>query len=80
MPLLYGKVFKGGRVLLVMKKLQTSRIRDSPENRAMQEEIRARANYSLAVLGMSFVYHGSGRFLNLRPPTDYDVVEARRTA
>jgi len=60
-----------------MKKLQTSKIRDSPEDRIMQEEIRRRANYSLGVLGMSFVYHGSGRFLNLRRPRDYDVVEAR---
>ena len=42
------------------------KIKDSPEDIAIQEAIRARANYSLAILGMSFVYHGSGRFLNLR--------------
>ena len=41
-------------------------IKDKPEDIAMQEAIRSRANYSLAILGMSFVYHGSGRFLNLR--------------
>ena len=33
---------------------------------SMQEAIRARANYSLAVLGMAFVRNGSGRFLNIR--------------
>jgi len=39
----------------------------------MQEEIRGRARYSLAILGMGFVYHGNGRFLNLRPPRNCDV-------
>ena len=43
-----------------------SKIKDSPEDVAMQEEIRFRANYSLSILGKSFVYHGSGRFLNIR--------------
>ena len=48
-------------------------IKERPEDIAMQEETRARANYSLAILGMSFVYHGSGRFLNIRPPKEREV-------
>jgi hypothetical protein len=39
---------------------------DKPENVKMQQEIKSRANYSLALLGMAFVKNGSGRFLNLR--------------
>jgi len=31
--------------------------------RKLEEQIRARANYDLAILGMQFVRHGSGRFL-----------------
>ena len=42
--------------------------RDSKEDREMQKRINARANYSLAILGMAFVRHGSGRFLWLGPP------------
>jgi hypothetical protein len=42
--------------------------RDSKADQEMQEQIRARANYSLAILGMAFVRHGSGRFLWLGPP------------
>jgi hypothetical protein len=42
------------------------RIKDSYRDMAMQEEIRNRANYSMALIGMAFVRHGSGRFLNLR--------------
>ena len=52
---------------------QRSEIKERPEDIAMQEEIRGRALYSLAVLGMGFVYHGSGRFLNLRPPKEPEV-------
>ena len=47
--------------------MKTSR-RDSKEDREMQERIRLRANYSLAILGAAFVRHGSGRFLWLGPP------------
>ena len=44
-------------------------IKERPENAEMQRYIRGRALYSLAILGKSFIIHGSGRFLNLRPPT-----------
>lgn len=43
-------------------------VRDSKENLEMQRKIIERANYSLAILGMMFVYHGSGRFLWIGPP------------
>ena len=43
--------------------------RDGKEDRELQEKIKARANYSLAILGMAFVRHGSGRFLWLGPPS-----------
>jgi len=39
---------------------------DKPEDVKMQQEIKSRADYSLALLGMAFVRHGSGRFVNLR--------------
>jgi hypothetical protein len=49
-------------------------IKERSKDIAMQERIRARTNYSLAVLGMGAVYRGSGRFLNIRssqdPPRD----------
>ena len=37
---------------------------------SMEEEIRSRADYSMALLGMAFVRNGSGSFLNIRaePP------------
>lgn len=37
--------------------------RDSKKDQKKQKAIRARANYSLAILGMAFVRHGSGHFL-----------------
>ena len=43
------------------------KFRDSKKHREMQRQLRARANRSLAILGKSFVRHGSGKFLNLRP-------------
>ena len=45
---------------------KTERLRD----RQAQDEIRDRANYSLAILGMGAVTRGGGRFLNIRvdPP------------
>jgi hypothetical protein len=51
------------------KKKTRNVIKDSKENLKLQEIIKDRANYSLAILGMMFVYHGSGRFLwiDLRP-------------
>jgi hypothetical protein len=38
--------------------------------RKMEKNIRRRANYSLAVLGMGFVRNGSGQFLNIRSVSD----------
>lgn len=34
--------------------------------RTLTAKIKARANYSLAILGMGAVTRGSGRFLNIR--------------
>ncbi|MEK7553929.1 MAG: hypothetical protein AAB517_01025 [Patescibacteria group bacterium] len=36
----------------------------------LEETIRAKARYSLVVLGLAFVRHGSGRFLWLGPPPE----------
>lgn len=44
--------------------------RDTPEDIAEQKRIIARANYSASILGMSFVYRGSGSFLNIRSPKE----------
>ena len=38
---------------------------EKPEDIDMQNKIRERANYSLALLGKAFVYRTSGRFLNI---------------
>ncbi len=46
------------------------KIKESPEDIAMQEAIRTRANYSLAILGRSFVYRGGGYFINIRSPKE----------
>ena len=43
---------------------QKSKRREYSDMGRMGDEIRSRANYSLAILGMSFVYRGSGEFLN----------------
>ncbi|MBU4070061.1 MAG: hypothetical protein KJ646_03700 [Nanoarchaeota archaeon] len=43
---------------------------DSPEDIAMQKEIISRANYSASILGMSFIYRGGGKFLNIRSPKE----------
>ena len=45
--------------------------KSSSELVSMQDEIRRRANYSLAIEGMGFVRHGSGDFLNLRRDEEY---------
>ena len=45
---------------------QKSKRREYSDMGRMGDEIISRANYSLAILGMSFVYGGSGEFLNLR--------------
>jgi hypothetical protein len=42
--------------------------RKNSSNDKLQKEIESRANYSLAVLGMAFVWNGSGKFLNIREP------------
>lgn len=39
---------------------------DCEEDSEMQEDLRLRANYSLAILGEAFVRNGSGSFLNIR--------------
>ncbi len=39
---------------------------DRAEDVLMQQAIRRRADYSLAILGKAFVLNGSGRFLNIR--------------
>jgi len=43
------------------KKAKAARIRK------IGDQIRRRADWSSAILGMGFVRHGSGQFLNLRP-------------
>lgn len=43
------------------------KFKDSPEDKKMQQKIEARANYSMAILGASFITRGSGQFLNLLP-------------
>jgi hypothetical protein len=45
---------------------QTERARK--RDLALVRRITSRARYSLAILGMSFVRHGSGRFLRLDDP------------
>lgn len=40
---------------------------DSPENKKMQQKIDAGGNYSVAILGGSFITRGGGKFLNLLP-------------
>jgi hypothetical protein len=50
--------------------MKERQIKERAEDRRMQRSIRSRANYSLAVLGKSFVTNGSGRFLNLRTVGD----------
>lgn len=44
----------------------------------LDQLIRLRADYSLAVLGMGFVRNGSGRFLNIRSAGDR--LKVQRTA
>ncbi len=48
-----------------MGDLQTPRGRDSEENRKWQDEIRARANRSLGILGEGAIYRADGKFLNI---------------
>jgi len=48
------------------KRKVRSVVRDSKENVKLQKAITDRANYSLAILGMAFVWRGSGRFFNIR--------------
>lgn len=53
--------------------------KDKPEDVKMQEYIKSRANYSLAILGKAFILHGSGRFLNIRsePPKKHAHIKKR---
>lgn len=43
-----------------------TRTGDSLEDRNRQRYIRARANFSMSVLGAAFARNGSGAFLNIR--------------
>ena len=45
----------------------------------IQKEIISRANYSLAILGMGFVYHGSGHFLNIKPSNEQQETQRKRS-
>ena len=40
------------------------------KDKKIQEEIIARANKSLAILGRAFVRHGSGHFIWFGPPPE----------
>lgn len=46
------------------------KIKERAKDIKMQREIRSRADYSLAILGMMFVHRGSGKFLNIRSTKD----------
>ncbi len=48
-------------------KIRNQKKSEATRSREMEEEIRSRANMSLAILGMAFVRNGSGRFLNINP-------------
>lgn len=49
-----------------------TRIRkDRKKDLEMQRQIKARANYSLAILGMAFVWRGSGRFISFRADSSH---------
>jgi len=48
------------------KKRGFKKFQESKKDRKFQRRIISRANYSLAVLGMAFVRHGSGKFLFIR--------------
>lgn len=56
---------KRARRKKLKRRVPTSSV-DKPKDVEMQQAIRSRANYSLALLGMAFVRRGSGRFVNLR--------------
>lgn len=45
------------------KKKWSKKFRENKKDKELQKEIIARANYSLAILGMAFVRHGSGKFV-----------------
>jgi len=49
------------------------RIRETSKNAAIQRDIRNRANYSSALLGGSFVWRESGRYVNLFPSEEETV-------
>ena len=54
------------------------KIKDKPKDIEMQEYIESRANYSLAILGKSFILHGSGRFLNIRSGPYKRIVSSKK--
>ncbi len=58
--------FKGDFMLVTVSGKQNEDRKAGNRQKELQEIIKKRANYSLAILGMSFVRNGSGRFLNLR--------------
>ena len=51
-----------------MEFFRSRRLRDRPEDIEMQNQIMGRANYSMGILGKSFIYHGSGRYVSIRGP------------
>ena len=53
------------------------RILDSPEDVAMQDKIRKRACESLVILGKSFIYSGSGKYVNF---LSEEMIKERRLA
>jgi hypothetical protein len=64
-----------GKATTAFQGMTMSKIREREEDMAMQRAIRSRANYSLAVLGKSFVTNGSGRFFNIRTAGDLHLVK-----
>jgi hypothetical protein len=48
------------------RKMNRSKAQERRDISRMTKEIEARANLSLAILGMGAVYRGSGQFLNIR--------------
>ena len=47
-----------------------NRFGDTAKDVKMQEYIKSRAAYSLAILGNAFVRHGSGSFLSIRSKSE----------
>jgi len=48
------------------RKMNRSKRQERADINRMIKDVKARANYSLAILGMGAVTRGSGQFLNIR--------------